>query len=294
MANSKFESTPSANQAAFVNDRARSRVSWATRILAQMERQDIWDRIVDAAASPTAEQPVVPIEVFVCPTDTDVTSAPENAGLTYVANSGAWDWEQGATTFDDGDYLGPTFLTPNRPNQGDTKDNGLFHNLTLGNITVRMSNIKDGAGMTLMLSENVHKDNLYSWFGVMSDQGGEQQFGMVWVVGDDANPPGTSPNMTTDQSRISQAANATSFRDDVPFFCRPASNHPGGVVNVVYADGHGGVLQPSIDYIVYQQLMTPNGAKSVDPEDWDNELMPPNGVIYKFRAAPPLAEKDFQ
>jgi prepilin-type processing-associated H-X9-DG protein len=289
MAESKFESTTSNTPGV---DRPRSRVSWAARILPQMERQDIWDRIVDAATSPDLEQPVVPIEVFVCPADTDVTSAPENAGLTYVANTGTWDWDQGATNFDASEFL-EAIGASSGTKMGDTKDNGLFHNLTLGNLTTRMSNVKDGTGMTLMLSENIHKDNNYSWFGVMFDQAGEQQFGMVWVVADDGNPPGTMPNMTDDQLRISQTGDYTMFRDDVPFFCRPASNHPGGVVNVIYADGHGGVLDPSIDYTVYQRLMTPNGAKCVDPRDHTDNLMM-GEPIYEFRALPPLAEKDFQ
>jgi type II secretory pathway pseudopilin PulG len=297
LANSKFESTASNLPA----DRERSRISWATRILPYVERQDIWDRVVDAATSPDAEQAVVPIEFFVCPADTDVTSAPENAGLTYVANTGAWDWDEGATTFDNDAYLGPTFITPNLTNVGDTKDNGLFHNLTFGSVTTRQSNIKDGANMTLMLSENIHKNGLYSWFGVgifatpvlNQAQAGEQHFGMVWVVADDVNPPGTNEDDVTDQARISQDLGLAEFRDDVPFFCRPASNHAGGVVNVIFADSHGGTLNPNIEYTVYQRLMTPNGAKCVDPQNHLGKLMM-GDPIYEFRALPPLSERDYQ
>ena len=39
---------------------------------------------------------------------------------------------------------------------------------------------------------------------------------------------------------------------------RPSSNHP-GVVNVFYADGHGGVLSENIDIAIYLRLLSPNG-----------------------------------
>ena len=77
--------------------RGGSRVSWAARILPQLERQDLWDRIVDGI-TPNVDgttpriDPIRPVEVFVCTADTDVTVNPDNAGLSYVANAGAWDW----------------------------------------------------------------------------------------------------------------------------------------------------------------------------------------------------------
>jgi hypothetical protein len=57
----------------------------------------------------------------------------------------------------------------------------------------------------------------------------------------------------------------------------------------VFLDGHTSSIQPDISYIVYQQLLTPNGRKCVDPEDWNNDT----GAIGIFRAAPPLSERDF-
>jgi len=278
---STYGSTPN-NQAA---DLLRSRVSWAARILPQVERQDIWDRMTDGSLTPPGIDNVVsPIELFICPADSDVISSPDNAALSYVVNTGAWDWD------DMGNYL------------GDTTDNGLFHNLTLGRVNTRLSNLKDGAGTTLMLAENIHKGDTYSWFGVEFDQLGEQHFGMVWVAPVDAkvqyDPPNgvyqvdPRPTSPTDfgirvQEPIGQAS-IIDFRENAPRFARPASNHPTGRINVIFADSHGRSLDPAIDYVVYQQLMTPNGAKCVDPAN------PPGDAILLYQTAPPLSESDYQ
>ncbi|WP_013630489.1 DUF1559 family PulG-like putative transporter [Rubinisphaera brasiliensis] len=42
---------------------------------------------------------------------------------------------------------------------------------------------------------------------------------------------------------------------------RPASNHAGGKVNVVYCDGHTSSLNPNMNQAVYARLMTPNGTR---------------------------------
>ena len=96
------------------------------------------------------------------------------------------------------------------------------------------------------------------------------------------------PDDTTDQARFSYAAD-DNFRADVPFYCRPASGHPAGVFNVIFADSHGDALDPKLDYIVYQQLLTTNDSKCVDPESHT----PISPAINTFRKAPPLSEKDF-
>ncbi|HEY4233553.1 MAG TPA: DUF1559 domain-containing protein [Lacipirellulaceae bacterium] len=270
------------------NGKQQSRVSWAARILPQIERQDLWDRIVNGADFPGDQDSTVikPVDVFVCPADTDVTSAPDNAGLTYVVNTGTWDWKANSANFAMTDFWAAPAVT----NMGDTKDNGLFMNLTLGTVNSRLSNIKDGAGTTLMLSENIHKNENYNWLGVSQNQGGEQQFGMVWVV----PASGTTPTFTfpgdtalTDQERFSKSDDQT-YTEKGPAYCRPASSHPGGSVNVIFAGGNGRAIEPTIDYLVYQQLLTPNGAKCVDPKSWSPVISP----ITDFRAAAPLAEKD--
>jgi prepilin-type N-terminal cleavage/methylation domain-containing protein/prepilin-type processing-associated H-X9-DG protein len=263
-------------------------VTWATMLLPRMERQDYWDQLTDPSV-PSGQPVIRPIEVFVCPEDTDVTSQANVAGLTYVVNTGAWDLDRSK------------FL-------GDLPANGVFFNVAQFQSeypstgkkapVMRMSGIRDGAGTTLMLSENIHKE--YNWatppltwlsstFSLSSSAGRialEQQLGMVWVV--NTNPqPGTAVDS---QERINYT-DATSFDPRSPNFARPASGHGNGV-NVAYCDGHSGFLREDIDYIVYQQLLTPNGRKCADPKD--PTANPPSPAIQAFQNAPPLAEQDFQ
>jgi prepilin-type processing-associated H-X9-DG protein len=146
-----------------------------------------------------------------------------------------------------------------------------------------------------MISENISKDPSYSWLGVAGNTTGisgnklgEQQFGMVWVADDTPAPGGTNVN----QEPLGKES-TSSFDPDRPWFARPASNHPTGAINMVFIDGHATSIQPTIEYKVYQALLTPNGRKCVDPSDHNAGLVPPNGPIYIFRTAPPLSEKDF-
>ena len=265
-------------------------MSWAAMLLPRLERNDIWDSIVQPQ---TAKVPMPQMEVFVCPADSDVLSQPDIQGLTYSANCGAWDWDSS-----------DNFLSGAK---GDTADNGVFFDLAaydrLTNVkgpTSRMGAMKDGAGTTLMLAENIHKSYTTSanvpWFSWLSGTHGrpavEQQLGFVWIV----PPSGTtapSPNVTNSidsQERISGDTAALGYFDSgFPRFARPASSHGGGA-NVAFCDGHSQYLRDDIDYKVYQALMTPNGRKCIDPPRTANLNQDP---MLSFRTGPPLTEKDY-
>jgi prepilin-type N-terminal cleavage/methylation domain-containing protein/prepilin-type processing-associated H-X9-DG protein len=264
-------------------------ISWATMILPNMERQDIWDRLTDVkAVIGNGELTVTPIESFVCPADTDATANVELPALTYSGNTGAWDRSATGTS--------STFLFP--PNAGDTTDNGIFMNLLeyarapipQKPPQMRMSKMKTSS-MTIMLSENVNKDYVFAatpftWLGGDGITfGTEQQLGLVWVVNENPQPG----NSVTNQERINRDSGLTPVWNPTETqFARPASTHSGGV-NVAYGDGHTGFIREDIDYIVYQRLLTPNSKKCVDPRDWSNL-----SVINLFRNSPVLTESDYQ
>jgi prepilin-type N-terminal cleavage/methylation domain-containing protein len=284
--NSKYGST---------TDIMNSRVSWAVPILPYLEHEDIWDRIVDGINFPGDDQAtrLRPIGDYICPDDTDLTTSPDKAGMTYVANTGAWDFRLYQTyppIFSEDDYFA-NLSKPASP-KGDTRANGLFQNLTFTKENNRLDNIPDGTTMTIMLSENIHKNYYYSWLGVAGVRpnwdGGEQQFGMVWV-------PSTAPksgDTLKDQERFSSEVVGTDpiyILRGGPWFCRPASSHAMGSFNVIFADGHGASMLPELDYIVYQQLLTTNGRKCVDSENWND-----TSVTSKFRSAPPLSESSYK
>jgi prepilin-type N-terminal cleavage/methylation domain-containing protein/prepilin-type processing-associated H-X9-DG protein len=263
--------------------------SWLAVLMPRLERNDLWDAIVNP---PDKTVPVpLPVigDIAVCPEDSDVKSQPDVPGLSYSVNTGAWDRNSSKV-----------FLAG--PGVGDTADNGVFFSYAdydrvgASGPKMRISSIKDGAATTIMLAENIHKTydpttaNGSPAFGWMS--GNEQQLGIVWVVppsGSSAPQPGNTIN---DQERINgNAAQLVTFDSTIPRFARPASGHNGGV-NMAFCDGHGRFQRDDIDYTVYQQLMTPNGRKCVDPTD--QTKVNSGTPIYDFRTLAPLAEKDFE
>ncbi len=253
-------------------NRLRSRVAWSAQILAQIDRQDMWDIISTGGAS--AEQLAIrPIELYVCPDDTDVTSATGGAGLSYVVNTGGWD-------FDGANYM-------LQADTGEVKENGLFFNrVDSGNpIKQRMSGIRDGAATTLMLSENMQKNPTYSWFGVEPGNPGEAQLGMVWVAN---TQPANICSNNEDQAAFNFEPDQLQFSESAACYARPNSNHPGDSFNVIFADGHGSSINPDIEYVVYQQLLTSHGAKCLDTADHTNFNNPP---IITFRTQPPCRSR---
>jgi prepilin-type processing-associated H-X9-DG protein len=271
--------------------------SWGTMLLSKMERSDIWDQITSPPRDTNNKAQDVlipPIETFVCPSDQDVTTQPDLAGLSYSANSGGWDLDSGGA-----------FLYTPPATYGDTADNGVFFDLAQYDRLkskgpkMRISAINDGAGTTLMYSENNSKSYDPTNASVTTDApafswlfGTEQQLGFVWV-----NPGGTatSPNpgnMINDQEALNRnSQGVVVFPIIMPRFARPASPHSGGM-NVAFCDGHGEFLRDDIDYKIYQQLMTPNGRKCVDPASHAKDTVAGQS-IYQFRNAPPLSEKDW-
>jgi prepilin-type N-terminal cleavage/methylation domain-containing protein/prepilin-type processing-associated H-X9-DG protein len=286
LAHSKYANT---------NSRTASRVSWAARLLPQIERQDVWDRIVDGRKFPDrdADNIIIPIAIFVCPDD-EATTTPDNAALTYIANTGGWDWRLTTGPFNDSAFLAS--LSSSAAPQGDTNSNGLFQNRVFGKRNNRLDDVGDGASTTLMFSENVHKNSRYSWFGVdgrdVTAQAGEQHFGMVWVSSLAPQAGTSATNQEPFSSDSSPIFAPGEYPDYGPWYCRPAANHPAGSFNVVFVDGHGDSLEPGLDYLVYQQLLTTKGDRCVDSAD-NRAFLAVGQPVHTFQTAPPLSERDY-
>ncbi len=253
-------------------EESNSLVSWAAMLLPKIERADIWDRMVDGNIT---GDPVRQIDIFLCPSDSDLTALVENAGLSYSVNCGAWDWN------------GNNFNQPS----GDTKENGLFmnHSLASKKVETRVGNIPDGSGTTLMISENIHKNENYSWAGVASGRKGEQHFGVVWVPNATPSLKSPPPPVLEQQAPFSNDDNQTSFNEDAPYFARPASNHSAGTFNAIFGDGKGKSIAPDIDYTVYQRLLTAKGSKCVDPSGNAST----SAAITAFQQLVPLSSSDY-
>jgi prepilin-type N-terminal cleavage/methylation domain-containing protein len=239
-------------------------VSWAGRLLPRIDRRSEWDSLVQdpyqLLGNDGGELPR--IDLFLCPSDSQVND--DAPSLTYIANTGGPD------------------VAPSSPlGASDLKANGMCHNLVLGaeGPTVKMgtSDVKDGSGLTLLLSENIHKDqpgipNTYAnnWlqtsaFGNGDPAIAEQYFGMVWVY--DSSSPTSWQNPTNLQERIGRDSNPPpSYSEGGSYYARPASGHP-DIFHVAVVEGAARSIRTDIEYRVYQQLLTPDGAKC----DWTRD-----------------------
>ena len=237
-------------------------ISWAAKLLPHLDQQTLWDQMLTNNNGNGFDYLNPPkIGVFLCPSD--ARSNPKVGALTYVVNSGL-----------------PDPLDLALPS--DLKANGICHDLRAGRNGPSVRNgadIPDGTSTTLLLSENVQKDEtdfkygqLCTWLGPLQekfteppelDSNPEQRFGMVWVF-DSSQPMNPSPV-------LSDRFNRDSLEDGSPYgqptgsqpsrFARPASSHP-EIFIVAFVGGNTKSISETIDYSVYQQLMTPNGTKA--------------------------------
>jgi len=261
-------------------------VTWAAKLLPRLDQKGLWDQLLDSDSFDYNNPPK--LDIFLCPSD--ARTNPKVGALTYVVNSGLPDPMV--------DIL-PTGTV------SDLKANGICHDLRSGRNgpTVRYgADIKDGMGTTLLFSENVHKEEIAfnstlssTWMGpvqvnlagpVSMNTNPEQRFGFAWVY--DIN----SPNLPKKelQQRINRdlrdTPNPYDFHDGQTGsqFMRPASAHP-EVFVVAFCGGSIKSLNENIEFRVYQQLMTPNGAKAAVQRT-------PNVKLTNFMT-PPLSESDY-
>jgi len=232
-------------------------MSWAAKLLPQLDQAALWEQVLtNNSNSPNGFNYLAPplLEVFICPSS--VKAAAGVGYLNYVANTGTSD-----------------VLWNNDGGQNDSKFNGVFQNLLNGAPAVRLgADIKDGANTTLLFSENIHKDDGqgHSWLSStylnVNRFSTEQAFGMIWVydaLANFNNPPSGifyRFNRTRDSAGNDYAGDYILANNGIPF-TRPASEHPELFITA-FVEGNTRSLNETIEYRVYQQLMTPNGNKA--------------------------------
>jgi prepilin-type N-terminal cleavage/methylation domain-containing protein len=268
-------------------------VPWTVKLLPQLEEATLHEQLVanDGAFDYTAPPR---LEIFLCPSDAGTN--PEIGTLTYVVNSG----------------LPDSFDVPLSTPTSDLKANGVCHDQRAGREGPKVklgSDIKDGANSTLLLSENIHKDptigsRTSTWLGTLQESpfavaakdidmnsNPEQRFGMTWAV-----PNATAGAMTPPAGAfepINKDSKGGDYTSDEGRFARPSSEHP-EIFIAAFCEGNARELRESIDYRVYQQLMTPDGLKAALPgapndpleKRWQNTGKP------RFMV-PPLKDSDY-
>lgn len=267
-------------------------MSWAAKLLNGIDQQGLWDSLLAGDLNLNgiliAPDDIPQIALFICPSNPP--TRPGDPALTYVANTGVPDRSVSNTDF---------------------RANGICHNLVttpqdFSGEKVRFgSDIKDGSNTTLLLSENVHKDETdtigsprihNSWLRTSGFLGnptritpdiGEQPFGMVWVH-DSGSPlaPGSNwqQRINRDDSDAAPYMFALGAENTGARFARPASEHP-EIVIAVFAGGNTRSISEQIAYRVYQQLMTPNGRNT--------QYFGRTRAQLDFFNIPPLSDSDY-
>ncbi len=245
-------------------------ISWAAKLLPYLEQSSLWDQLLPGDQIDYQNPP--PVDLFICPSNISANS--KLGSLSYIANTGS----------EDGDCESP-----------DSRANGLFHNRVNYKTTVRYPNdIQDGTSTTLMFSENSHKDEgVASWLtwttpGPHDHSYVEQVFGMVWLLS-------TEQPLEKDQEAINQDHSPDGIYSQVPVaptrFARPSSNHP-EIVLASFAGGNVRSLRETIEYSVYQRLMTPNGSRCSAPRQLQNDSLSQE-AIHDLQSLPVLSDSDF-
>lgn len=256
-------------------------ISWAGKLLPYLDEETLRDEILtnNNGSGFSYNQPPKR-DIFLCPSD--VKTNPKLALLTYVANTGAADYRRNLSR-----------TSPTR----DYKVNGLFHNLLPGNTFSGNigpqdrypEDVPDGTSTTLLLSENISKDeNVANWltYNLSLNVYPEQYYGMVWVAS--LNPVPTNRDYGQERFNRETVSPKNRYIDEGARFARPASAHP-EIFIAVFAGGSTRSIRANIDYTVYQRLMTPNGKKCIDPSNTTNISQ----AISSFRQLPSLSNSDY-
>jgi prepilin-type N-terminal cleavage/methylation domain-containing protein len=270
------------------NGPQQAAVSWQVVLLPYLERTDVYSAIQagavgqDTSTSTTNSPTPLPyLNISVCPSDNTIAGK-SSPWTSYVANCGRLD-----KFVPSGNPSGVCIADPPpQPPPGsflESGANGIFQDKILGNINVSLTDIKDGAQSTLMITENL--DAFYycdpnlvllsstpsAWPSQLQQQNAgnvsERGAGFIWADTSQTNGNFASPAPVMvingqkgdhDPGRLQWPTSPT---DPENYAARPSSAHPGGVI-VVFAGGNTRFLREDIDYYIYCLLMTPNGAKS--------------------------------
>jgi prepilin-type N-terminal cleavage/methylation domain-containing protein len=263
--------------------------SWAVMILPELERQDIYDRWSSTQVpinNPTLYQP---LDVMSCPSRGQTN--PGAPITSYVANAGFCPRQSDPSPLN-GFGTAPTYRDGSLFSS-QTTANGLFHDrITYPELKLSQGEVRDGSSNTLMFSENLAGlfwtsvgapmpgapaaiPNTWSTVDPTALPGlGSTRFGntFVWCYASeaagpiDASPPFGAPQSPPNpimkingELLLTPTAGVTN-----PELARPSAYHPNGV-NAACADGRVIFLTDTLQYHVYQQLMTPHGTKSFMP-----------------------------
>jgi prepilin-type N-terminal cleavage/methylation domain-containing protein/prepilin-type processing-associated H-X9-DG protein len=262
---------------------------WAVMLLPYLDSQatyEIWTQDKYPVVKPNGEYTASSapnLAIMQCPSSTTMTSL--RGKNSYISNNGAQPFaaQSGGRSIDFATSMG--------------RANGVFNNKYAGSAGVPVGNpirtddLKDGQGNTVLFTENLQalpwhwvrltEANSAGLLSTGAPPAGEVAYpeesryaqGFVWHYENDntnvQTASGCAPVSTAhkingqyngqDIYSVEMTNAATMYA-----LARPSSAHNGGV-NMAFADGTSRFVLSSIDYQVYQALMTPRGKSSSVP-----------------------------
>jgi prepilin-type processing-associated H-X9-DG protein len=227
---------------------------WSRSLLKALDQPAVDRQITSGEWSP--ERPPL-LQVFTCPQDEDSFQQP--GGLSYVTNGGygffPFDSKNGVVTERgrhslDQDWNGDGAVSDK--DRQITKATGVFWRpeKSIRKMTLDFIGENDGAGSTLLLTENLHAGPWTS----------RDARAIAFVIGRNrlTFDPNAGP-LAVAQSDLGPFAINGAKEMDGPIPA-PSSNHNGSV-NVIWADGRGGGFSEQIDPSVYVRILTPAGSR---------------------------------
>jgi prepilin-type processing-associated H-X9-DG protein len=219
--------------------------------------------------------------MFMCPSDP--TAVKPEPSISYVVNSGMPDLPQSTP---------PAGETPGKPR--DLPANGLFfdhftdHPLIKPTesergpiVAMNSFNLADEADRTILITENLDARDYVSRtdrHAADNWKAAEVQLGCIWRPGPiDAatQPPQMLPPAESLQINVrSGKSDGLSFD-----YCRPSSQHPGGV-NIAFAGTNVQFVKQEMSYFVYAKLMTSDDKNAADPSAPPGTLLDPAFRLY--------------
>ncbi len=225
---------------------------WIVPLFPYIERNDLWTKWSDSSVAADSDgdgtfDGLVYLKLLVCPSDPPEQTSAGDTPLAYVVNAGLYDNATNITNDDTDARL--VLATAECQTKGGTQlqrkaANGVCHYLFTPDgesqmglkVSLDYISSHDGAHTTLLLSERLQEEENASWGDNPENSvSAEDKWGFCWRWADSATTLGTLLKLT----------------DHVN------SYHGGGVVTA-FCDGHVTFLDDSINYRVYQHLMTPN------------------------------------
>lgn len=200
---------------------------WTIPLLPYLDQQNLYDTWFTVTAPTQGADQRLPF--FVCPSDGSKLGT--GGAMSYAANAGR----------------APTNVSSNAVPEHYA--HGVFHNYYDTGTKVSIEAIKDGQQNTMLFTENVA---IQTWHPPVEDGNYKGRMEVVWFE--------TKNNSiwTLNEQRAT-----IGFTSSMPprVESRPSSFHTTSV-NMVFCDGHTKSVNEAINYNVYRQIMTSDGAKS--------------------------------